>query len=368
VNFYLANEANGDESLRPRGWAGMNWSPAIEVEHRGTREAAGLFDESSFSKIEVSGPGAAELMEWLCDNQVTKGTGFITYTQMLNARGGIEADVTVTQVDDETFVVITGTAFGAHDLSWIRSHAPADGSVKVRDVTGASVVFGLWGPKARAILQPLTPQSLETSEFPFLQMRETTVGAVPGRLLRVTFVGELGWEIHAPVEFGLGLWRSLWEAGRSHGLVAAGYRAIDSLRAEKGYRYWASDVTPDQTPDEAGLSFCVRPHKKFLGREALLEARAKADDNSLRMVCLALADPRQVVLGNEPVRVGGTLVGRVTTGAQGYSVGSAIAFAYVPAGRSAPGTTAEVLVFGQWVTAVISPAPLWDPKNERILA
>ena len=368
VNYYLANEASGDESLRPRGWAGMNWSPAIEVEHRGTRERAGLFDETSFSKIEVSGPGSAKLLEWLCDNKVARGPGRITYTQMLNERGGIEADVTVTQVDDDSYLVITGTAFGAHDLSWIRRHAPTDGSVNVRDVTGASVVFGLWGPNARKILLPLTPQPLDNSDFPFLQMRETTVGDVPARLLRVTFVGELGWEIHAPVEFGLGLWRTLWEAGRPHGLVAAGYRAIDSLRAEKGYRYWASDVTPDQNPDEAGLSFCVRPDKQFLGREALLEARDKADDDSLRLVCLTLADPRQVVLGNEPVRSEGSLVGRVTTGSQGYTVGSSIAFAYVPTRHAATGTSAEVLVFGEWVAATVSAAPLWDSKNLRILA
>ena len=290
VNYYLPNESSGDESWRPRGWAGRNWSPAIEVEHRAARESVALFDESSFSKIEVSGPGAAELMEWLCDNRVARGPGKITYTQMLNARGGIETDVTVTQVDAETFVVITGTAFGAHDMAWIRKHAPLDDSVRVRDVTDASVVFGMWGPAARDLLQPLTPQSLATSDFAFMNMRDTTVGDVPARLLRVTFVGELGWEVHAPVEFGLGLWRTLIEEGRPHGLVPAGYRAIDSLRAEKGYRYWASDVTPDQTPDEGGLSFCVRTDKEFLGRDALLAAREKDEGDALRLVCLTLSD------------------------------------------------------------------------------
>jgi len=226
----------------------------------------------------------------------------------------------------------------------------------------------LWGPRAREILQPLTPQDLRNDAFPFMRMRETTVGDVPARLLRVTFVGELGWEIHAPVEFGLGLWRTIWEAGREHGLVAAGYRAIDSLRAEKGYRYWASDITPDQTPDEAGLGFCVRTDKEFLGKSALLAARNTADEHSLRLVCLTLADPRQVVLGNEPVRMGGTLVGRVTSGAQGHTVGSSIAFAYVPAESAEIDTAAQVLVFGEWVDAVVAATPLWDPTNRRILA
>ena len=366
VNYYAANEAGGDESLRPRGWAGMHWSPAIEVEHRGARESVGLFDESSFAKIEVSGPGSPTLMEWLCANNVARGEGWITYTQMLNHRGGIEADVTVTQVAAESFVVITGTAFGTHDLSWIQRAAPTDGSVTVRDVTEATVVFGLWGPKAREVVQPLTPQSLDNEDFPFMSMRETTVGDVPARLLRVTFVGELGWEIHAPTSYGLGLWRSLWDAGREQDVVACGYKSIDSLRAEKGYRYWASDITPDQTPDDAGLGFFVKPEKDFLGREALLAKRAKRDETSLELVCLSLSDPRQVVLGNEPVRVSGQLVGRVTTGAQGYSIGKSIAFAYLPSAAATPGTPAQLLIFGEWVDASVAQAPLWDPDNARI--
>ena len=366
VNYYLSNEQRSEEPLRPRGWAGKHWSTAIAVEHRATRQAAGLFDESSFSKIEVSGSGAPALIEWLCANRVVRGNGCITYTQMLNERGGIEADVTVTQIDDEVFLVVTGTAFGTHDLSWISNHTPVDGSVTVRDVTDAFVVFGLWGPRSRDVLQPLTPQSLSNDDLPFMRMRETSVAAAPVRLLRVTFVGELGWEVHAPVEYGLGLWQAIWESGAEHGLTACGYKAIDSLRAEKGYRYWASDITPDQTPDDAGLAFCVKTEKSFLGRESLLRLRGQRDSDSPELVCLSITDTRQVVLGNEPVRVAGAVVGRVTTGAQGFSVGTSIAFAYVPSRVADPGTRAEVLVFGQWVDAVISSAPLWDPDNRRI--
>jgi len=364
VNYYGANEDASLEHLRPRGWAGINWSTAVAVEHRAARQAVALFDESSFAKLEVCGPGAAELMEWLCDNRVAKGPGRMTYTQLLNERGGVAADVTVSQLDEQTFYVVTGTAFGAHDLAWIRRHAFGD--VSVRDVTGASVVFGLWGPSARDLLQPLTPQPLDNAAFPFLHCRTTTVADAPARLHRVTFVGELGWEIHAPAEYGLSLWRALWDAGRAHGLVAAGYRALDSLRAEKGYRYWGSDVTPDETPDEAGLGFCVALDKEFLGRDAVVAARSS--EAGRRLVCVTLADPRQVVLGNEPVRVAGETVGRVTTGSPGYSLDVSIAFAYLPASHCGAGTAVEILVFGDWVPGVIRPEPLYDPGNARIRA
>lgn len=364
VNYYSANEDEALTPLRPRGWAGVHWSTAIAAEHRACRTTAALFDESSFAKIEVSGPGAAELMERLCDNHVARGVGRMTYTQMLNDRAGVEADVTVSQLDEETFYVVTGTAFGGHDLSWIRRHAPRDGSVIVRDVTGGQVVFGLWGPNARDVLQPVTPLPLDNASLPFMQWRATTVGDVPVRLHRVTFVGELGWEVHAPAEYGLTLWRTLWEAGRAHGVVAAGYKAIDSLRAEKGYRYWGSDVTPDETPDEVGLGWCVRADKDFVGRASLLARREQPPTR--RLVCITLSDPRQVVLGNEPVRIDGRSVGRVTSGSAGYALDVSVAFASVPSELAVVGTAVEVLVFGEWVAGEIRDEPLYDPGHTRI--
>jgi 4-methylaminobutanoate oxidase (formaldehyde-forming) len=312
----------------------------------------------------VAGPGAAALLEQLCDNRVARGPGRITYTQMLNPRGGIECDFTVTQVDEETFQIVSGTALAGHDLSWITAHAPRDGSVSVRDVTSAWVCYGLWGPNARAILQPLTPQSLAGADFPYMTMRQTTVATAPARLLRVTFVGELGWEIYAPSEYGATLWRQLREAGAGHGLLPCGYRAIDSLRAEKGYRYWGSDITGDETPYEAGLGFCVRMDKDFVGRDALAAPGADRPDRVL--ACLTLDDPRRLVLGNEPIRVAGATVGRVTSGAVGYHVGRSIAFGYLPAGAAAPGTAAEVLIFGEWVPAIVAAEPLFDPEGARI--
>jgi glycine cleavage system aminomethyltransferase T/glycine/D-amino acid oxidase-like deaminating enzyme len=357
ANWYESNAAAGDEGLRPRGWAGRLWSPAIGAEHVACRERAALFDESSFAKIEVAGPGAAAYLEWLCDNHVARGVGQITYTQMLNARGGIECDFTVTRLEDELFSIVTGTAFGNHDLSWIRRNAPADGSVRVSDVTSRWACFALWGPRAREVLAPLTPDPLD---FGYMTMRELAVGDVPVRALRVTFSGELGWELYCPTEFGAGLWRALWEAGEPHGLTAGGYRAIDTLRLEKGYRVWAADITPDETPHEAGLGFCVRDDKPFAGRDALA-----AREPSKRLRCLVLDDPRSVALGNEPVRVDGEIVGRVTTGGYGYTVERSIAYAYLPPGHEV-GTAVEVDIFGRWVAGAVVAEPLFDPRGERV--
>ncbi len=367
ANWFEPNAARGDESLRPRGWAGRHWSPAIGAEHTACREAAALFDESSFAKIEVAGPGAAELLEWLCDNRVARDVGAITYTQMLNAKGGIECDFTVTRLAEDRFRIVTGTAFGRHDLAWISQHAPADGSVTVDDVTSKHACIGIWGPASREILAPLTTDPLD---FPYMRARELGVGPVPCLALRVTYVGELGWELYCPSEFGLRLWDTIWAAGAEHGLVAGGYKAIDSLRLEKGYRVWGSDITADDTPDEAGLGFAVKLDKDFLGKEALL-ARPEPER---RLACLTLADPRAVALGSEPVRVGGELVGRVTSGGFGYTVARSIAYAYLPAASVDPGTPVEVEIFGEWVggevvgRAALRPAGRTAPRLEPELA
>ena len=284
---------------------------------------------------------------------------------MLNRRGGIECDFTVTRVQEELFSIVTGTAFGNHDLSWIRRHAPEDGSVRCSDVTARSACFALWGPRARDILAPLTDDPLD---FGYMRMRELAVGDVPVRALRVTFVGELGWELYCPTEYGAALWRTLWQAGGEHGMLAGGYRAIDSLRLEKGYRVWAADITSEETPYEAGLGFCVKPDGTFLGASALalgLQGEPIAPHRRLR--CLVLEDPRSVALGNEPVRLDGEVVGRVTSAGYGYTVERSIAYAYLPA-EVALGTAVEVDIFGRWVAGELAPEPLFDPKGERVRA
>jgi 4-methylaminobutanoate oxidase (formaldehyde-forming) len=363
VNWYESNAPAGEESLRPRGWAGMHWSPAIGAEHRATRERAGLFDESSFAKLEIAGPGACDFLERLCDNRVARDVGAITYTQMLNNRGGIECDFTVTRVEEQLFSIVTGTAFGNHDLSWIRRHAPQDGSVRCADVTARWACFALWGPRAREILSPLTADPLD---FAYMRMRELAVGDVPVRALRVTFVGELGWELYCPTEYGAGLWRTLWAAGREHGLLAGGYRAIDSLRLEKGYRVWAADITADETPYEAGLGFCVKSEGDFVGAEALTSRSSAAAGSATRQLrCVVLEDPRSVALGNEPVRINGEVIGRVTSGGYGYTVARSIAYAYLPADIEV-GAAVEVDIFGEWVSGEVTREPLFDPGGERV--
>ncbi|MEV0820518.1 GcvT family protein [Nonomuraea rubra] len=346
VNYYADNALPGEEE-RPHGWAGRLWSSAIAAEHRATRTAAGLFDESSFAKIEVTGPDAAALLEWVCDNRVARHVGAVTYTQALNRRGGIECDFTVTRRGEEEFLIVTGTAFGAHDLGWLRKQAALTGSkARIADVTGQYACFALWGPRARDVLGGLTPDPLD---FPFMSARELTVGDVPVLALRVTFVGEHGWELYCSSEYGLGLWQTLWRAGEPYGLVAGGYRAIDSLRLEKGYRVWGADIGPETTPYEAGLGFCVKDGKDFLGRDALDPAPAR------RLRCLTLRDPRAVALGNEPVRVDGRVEARVTSGGYGYTARESIAYAYLEAG---PGTPVEVEVEGRWVPGVVVKGPL----------
>jgi glycine cleavage system aminomethyltransferase T/glycine/D-amino acid oxidase-like deaminating enzyme len=364
VNWFEPNAAHGDESLRPRGWAGRLWSPAIEAEHRACRENAALFDFTSFAKIEVRGPGAAAFLEHLCDNRVARAVGALTYTQMLNEAGGIECDFTVTRLADDRFRIVTGTAFGRHDLAWIQEHAPRDGSVQVEDVTSGYACIGLWGPRAREILQATTPLDVSNTKLPYMTARELAIGSVPCLALRVTYVGELGWELYCPSEYGLRLWDTLWEAGQSRGLSGGGYKAVDSLRLEKGYRVWGSDIGSEIDPFQSGLGFCVKLDKgDFIGRSALLKKREAPPPE--RLACIALDEPRSVALGSEPVRRRGELVGRVTSGGYGYAVARSIAYAFVPA-DVAVGEAVEVEIFGTWVGGRVSEEPLYDPKGTRI--
>ncbi|MFB9674692.1 GcvT family protein [Streptosporangium vulgare] len=371
---------------RPDGWAGRIWSPAVREECLATRDAAGLFDQTSFSKLEVSGPGALEGLQRACAGQLDRPVGSVVYTQLLNERGGIEADLTVTRLTEDRFRLITGTAFGVHDAAWLRGQG-----LDVRDVTSAYACYCLWGPRALDILGSVSGDDLT---FGYMKAREISVGNVPVLAQRVTFVGEFGWELYCPSEYGLTLWDTLMEAGTPYGMRPAGYRAIDSMRLEKGYRVWGMDITPETTPHEAGLGFAVARDKDFLGRAALEAAagagvgagagvradggagagtKAKADGgagagtgaSARRLFCLVLDDPRQVCLGGEPVRAGGLPVSRVTSGGYGHRVDRSIAYAYLPEG-TAPGDRVEVGVTGTWVGAAVAAEPLYDPSSERV--
>ncbi|MEW6159075.1 MAG: FAD-dependent oxidoreductase [Verrucomicrobiota bacterium] len=360
-----ATPAEAERWLRPRGWPGILWSPAIGAEHIGTRERVGLFDETSFSKIEVSGPGALKFLQGIAANQMDKPVGSVTYTQMLNQRGGIECDLTVTRVAGDTFRIITGTAFGPHDLAWIRRHLPEDGSVQARDVTSGWCCLGVWGPRARELMTAVSENDFSNSAFPYLTAQNVLVGEIPVLAVRVTYVGELGWELYCPMESGQKLWTTLWEAGQPLGAVAAGYKAIDSLRLEKGYRYWSAEISPEHHPFEAGLGFAVKMNKgDFIGRAAL--ERLKAQAPLRKLCCLTLDDARVVAMGGEPVIANGNVVGRVTSGGFGYSIGKSIAYSYLPVSLAQPGMRLEMEWFAESIGATVASEPLYDPKHEKI--
>jgi len=365
VNWFRSNEDPAHEGRRPHGWAGEHWSTAIVTEHLACRERAALFDESSFAKLDVIGPDATTFLQRLCANDVDREPLTVVYTQVLNPRGGIESDLTVTRLAEDRFRLVIGTAFGNHDLAWIRKHIDARDRVEVRDVTGAFACYGLWGPRARDVLAALTDADLSNEAFPYLRAREVDVGMAPCLALRVTYVGELGWELYTPAEFGAHLFETLLDTGRDHGVVPSGYRAIDSLRVEKGYLAWGADITPEEDPFQAGLGFAVDLGKGFIGKEGLV---ARRDRERPRLACLVLDDPRAMVLGNEPVFSAGDVVARVTSGGIGYSVERSIAFAYLPAALAEPETPLQVEVFGERVGAMVVRRPLWDPAGERIRA
>jgi 4-methylaminobutanoate oxidase (formaldehyde-forming) len=313
----------------------------------------------------VLGAGAAAFLQRITDNLMDQPVGAITYTQMLNSRGGIECDLTVTRLANDRFQVITGTAFGIHDLSWMRSQAPADGSVYVNDITSGRCCLGVWGPRARELMQQVSENDFSHEAFPYLTAQYVTIGDIPVLALRVTYVGELGWEIYAPMEYGLKLWDTLWAAGQSLGIVAAGYRAIESLRLEKGYRYWSADIHSEYNPYEAGLGFAVKLKKgNFLGREAV--ERIKAGGITRKLCCLVVDDPRAVALGGEPLLDDERVLGRVTSGGYGYTVRQSIAYGYLPVEYATPGTQIEVQLFGVRYGATVMKEPLYDPKNEKI--
>ncbi|HYM68746.1 MAG TPA: FAD-dependent oxidoreductase [bacterium] len=368
-NWFASNEPGGAQEdasgYAPRGWARHNWSPAIGVEHAATRAAAGLFDFTSFGKYEVEGPGALRLLQWLTDNEMDKPPGAVTYTQMLNTSGGVECDLTVTRLGTDRFSIITGSSFGVHDIGWIRRHLPGDGSVRIRDVTDDFACIGLWGPRARDILQAVTKDDVGDAALPYLTSRAISVADTPVRAQRVTYVGELGWELYVPAGAGLRVWDALWDAGRPRGLRPVGYRAVDSLRLEKGYRYWSTDVTPGHTPYEAGLGFCVKLSKgEFQGREALL--RQRADGVQRRLCCLLLADEHAVAVGNEPVVHDGKVISQVTSGGYGFTIGESIAYAYLPQSLAVPRTRLAVEVDDREVSATVVPEPRYDPTHSRV--
>ena len=350
------------------GWARADFFDRVGVEHRAVRERVGLFDFTSFGKLDVEGPGALALLQRLADNDVDRPVGTVIYTQFLNPRGGIESDLTITRWAAERFRVTTGSNFVASDLGWIRMHMPADSSVQLRDVTDELACIGLWGPDARHVLQTVTSSDVSNAALPYMSARRIEITGAAVDAQRVTYVGELGWELYVENRSAVAVWDALLAAGRPFAIEPVGYKAVDSLRLEKGYRYWSSDVTPAENPYEAGLGFCVRPQKgEFIGREALLRIKTEGLARKLRTITLTTPIPESSDLyGGEAVYAGGRVVGRLRSAGWGYTVGRHIGFVYLPSALAAIGTPLEVEAFGARFGAEVAPDVLYDPAGARL--
>jgi dimethylglycine oxidase len=355
----------GDAPWRRRDeWAARLWSPVEGAEHLATRSRAALYDLTPFAKFEVEGPDAEAFLERVCANRVGRPVGTIVYTAMLTPRGKIRCDLTVTREADDRFRVVTGGVSGRHDLAWLRAQVRDGERVRIAERSGESFVLGLWGPRARAILQAVTDADVANEAFPYMTARYLDVGEVRVWAQRISYVGELGWELYGELAMGRRAWDLLWEAGREHGLVAAGLGAFDTLRLEKGYRLWGQDIHTEYDPLEAGLGFAVRWNKDFQGKAALEAARGRGP--ARRLVPMLLDDPAAVVLGKEPIRAGGKVVGYVTSAGYGYTIGRCVAYGYLPVELAAEGAEVEVDYFDRRYQATVASEPLVDPKGERL--
>lgn len=345
-----------------------NWLEHVAAECRAVRERVGVLDQTSFAKYELSGPGARELLDRLCANRLPDRDGRIVVTQMLDEAGGIQCDLTITRLAEDRWYVVSAAATEVHDLDRISRLLPEDGSVRLENVTGRTGVLTLAGPRSRELLARLTEADLLNEAFPYMSARWIRVASAPEVLaLRISYEGELGWELHLPIEHLRGAYDALVEAGEPLGLVDFGYRALESLRMEKGYRLWGADIGPEFTPLEAGLERFVAFDKDgFIGREALLRQREEGVRRTL--ACLVVETADALPHGDEPVLQGERVVGYVACADRGHVVGATIAHAYLPVELAGPGTRVEVEVLGERRPAEVVTGPLYDPAGERLRA
>ncbi len=355
------------------GWGKPNWLPWSEAEQRAARSEVALFDQTSFGKMLVRGPDAERLLQWLCSADVAVEPGRAVYTAMLNTRGGYESDLTVTRLGREEFLLVTSSGSVVRDQDWISRHARLGDRVDVVDVSSAYAVYGVMGPRSRELLSKLSLSDLSNEAFPFGTSRSIDLGHSTVRATRITYVGELGWELYVPTEFAVGVYEALISEGPALGLVDAGYYSINSLRLEKGYRAWGSDLTPDYTPVDAGLLFTckLKTDIDFLGRSAV--ERERAEGSKRRLVSLVVDDPTPMLWGGELVVRDGEAVGQVTSGAWGATLGCGVALAYVRRPDGAP-VAPEFLATGEYGIDVAGsryPAKIhlrapYDPAGERV--
>jgi len=361
----------GVEPVYEYSYGRQNWFEYSAAEHRAVREGAALFDQSSFAKFRLEGRDATRVLNRVCANDIDVAPGRMVYTQWLNPRGGIEADLTITRLSEHAFMIVGGAETEVRDFYWLKKHIPDDAHCVLTNVTSAMGVISIMGPRSRALLQSLTPDDLSHGGFPFATSRDIEIGFGFVRASRITFVGELGWELYIPTEFVQDVYDRIVAAGTDHGLTHAGYHALNSLRLEKAYRHWSHDITDEDSPLEAGLDFVVKFDKAggFIGREALFAQREQG--LTRRMVQLRLTDPDPLIYHNEPIWRDGELVGHITSGAYGHQLGGAVGLGYV---SCQPDAAAESVLSGQYevevacerVPAEVSLRPLYDPDNARI--
>ena len=368
---WFADLAKGEKAEDIYSYERQNWFDAVGREHQACRERVAMFDQSSFAKFLMVGRDAETALSWICANDVAKAPGQLIYTQMLNDRGGIECDLTAGRLSPTEYYIVTGTGFATHDFDWISRSIPDGLDARLIDVTSSNAVLSVMGPRSREVLQALTDHDMSNEAFPFGKVKRITVAGAPVLALRVTYVGELGFELHIPVEFALSVYDALMEAGQQHSIANAGYRAIESLRLEKGYRAWGAEIGPDHSPLVAGLAWAVKLKSStpFQGRAAL---EAQATKKLPRLLAGFTADPSIVLLGRETIYRDGKRVGWLTSGGYGYTVGRSIGYGYVRDPEN--GVDRDQVLSGRYelevatvrVAAEVFLDPLYDPAMSRI--
>ena len=368
---WFADLASGEKAEDVYSYERQNWFDAVGREHKACRERVAVFDQTSFAKFLLVGRDAQAALSWIAANDVAKPPGYLVYTQMLNGRGGIECDLTVGRLSPTEYYIVTGTGFATHDFDWISRSIPEGLDARLIDVTSSNAVLSVMGPRSRDVIQSLTEHDMSNAGFPFGRVRRITVAGAPVLALRVTYVGELGWELHIPVEFAASVYDALMAAGRPHGIANAGYRAIELLRLEKGYRAWGADIGPDHSPLVAGLGWAVKlkSDTPFQGRAAL---ETQATKKLPRLLAGFAADPSIVLLGRETIYRDGKRVGWLSSGGYGYTVGRSIGYGYVRDPEN--GVDRDKVLSGRYelevatmrVPAEVFLDPLYDPTMSRI--
>jgi glycine cleavage system T protein len=365
--WYADNESLLSEYDVPErsGWQAREWSSIQAAEHIAVRENVGIYDLSRYTGIEIIGENGLEFVQWLFANDLDCEIGQVRYTPMLDDDGGILADMAVTRLGENRFIATTGGGASATEHTrWIRDHAPED--VRIDAHVSDQCGIGVWGPKSREVLQPLTDEDLSNDSFGYFRAKEFYIDSIPVLALRVSYVGELGWELYAPTEYGGRLWELLWEQGRDHGMVAFGNGAfLGSLRLEKGYRLWGTDMTAEHDPYEAGIGFAVDLDTDFIGKEALVEAKEAGLTRTI--VPMTLDTPERTVDSGMPIFDGEEVIGHVKAAEYGYSIDRGIAYGYLPSEYAEPGSSLDIQYEGERYSVTVEKEPLYDPDREKIL-